>query len=232
MGAIVTSPNSDVAVAAGGFLPQESPLAMSAADLGQAPRAVGKPVSVGAGMVMRRAFVLVLTAALTAAGAYEMYMVVQVGGVTIMEGMVLALFVALLAWIGFSFASALAGFFVLLRRKGNALPIRGDGPLPPIASRTAVLLPTYNENPHQLMARLRAIYESIEATGRAESFDWFVLSDTRDPDIWIAEEQAFLALCGACGWGGSITGIGPTTRRGNQAISASGSRGSAAPTNS
>ncbi|MGY4222819.1 membrane glycosyltransferase [Bradyrhizobium sp. USDA 4503] len=199
MGAIVTSPQSDVAAEADGFLPQESPLAMSAADLGRPPHAVSTPVSVGAGMLMRRAFVLMLTAALTGAGAYEMYMVVQVGGVTIMEGMVLVLFVALLAWIAFSFASALAGFFALLRRNGNALPIRDDGPLPQLASRTAVLLPTYNENPHQLMARLRAIYESVEATGQGDSFDWFVLSDTRDPDIWIAEERAFLELCEACG---------------------------------
>ncbi|HEX7919838.1 MAG TPA: glucans biosynthesis glucosyltransferase MdoH [Bradyrhizobium sp.] len=201
MGAIVTSPRPDVAAAAEGFLPRESPLAMAAADLDRPPRAVSKPVSVGAGMFMRRAFVLMLTVALTGAGAYEMYMVVQVGGVTIMEGMVLVLFVALLAWIAFSFASALAGFFVLLRRNGNALPIRDDGPLPQLASRTAVLLPTYNENPYQLMARLQAIYESIEATGQADSFDWFVLSDTRDPDIWIAEEQAFLALSDACGGG-------------------------------
>ena len=162
MGAIVTSPRPDVAATAGGFLPHESPLAMAAADLGQAPHTVSKPVSAGAGMLMRRAFILVLTVALTGAGAYEMYMVVQVGGVTIMEWMVLVLFVALLAWIAFSFASGLAGFFVLLRRKGNALPIREDGPLPQLAGRTAVLLPPYNENPHQLMARLRAIYESIE----------------------------------------------------------------------
>ncbi|PDT79450.1 glucans biosynthesis glucosyltransferase MdoH [Bradyrhizobium sp. C9] len=201
MGAIVTSPRPEVAAAARGFLPRESPLAMAAADLGQPPRAVSKPVSVGAGMFMRRAFVMMLTVALTGAGAYEMYMVVQVGGVTIMEGMVLVLFVALLAWIAFSFASALAGFFALLRRNGNALPIRDDGPLPQLASRTAVLLPTYNENPYQLMARLQAIYESIEATGQADSFDWFVLSDTRDPDIWIAEEQAFIALSDACGGG-------------------------------
>ncbi|MBP2427841.1 glucans biosynthesis glucosyltransferase MdoH [Bradyrhizobium elkanii] len=198
MGAIVTSPHPEVATATDGFLPQESPLAMSAADLGRPPHAVSKPVSVGAGMLMRRALILVLTAALTGAGAYEMYMVVQVGGVTIMEGMVLVLFVALLAWIAFSFASALAGFFALLRRNGNALPIRDDGPLPQLASRTAVLLPTYNENPHQLMARLRAIYEAVEATGQGDSFDWFVLSDTRDPDIWIAEERAFLELCEAC----------------------------------
>jgi len=39
---------------------------------------------------LRRAFIFVGTAAMTAAGCYEMYEVVQVGGVTVLEWMVLA----------------------------------------------------------------------------------------------------------------------------------------------
>ena len=35
--------------------------------------------------------------------------------------------------------------------------------------------------------------EEIEATGLGEHFDYFVLSDSTDPDAWIAEERAFLA---------------------------------------
>jgi membrane glycosyltransferase len=56
------------------------------------------------------------------------------------------------------------------------------------------LLPTYNEDPHRILARLRAICESVEETGCASRFDWFVLSDTTDPAIWIAEEKCFLQL--------------------------------------
>ena len=44
------------------------------------------------------------------------------------------------------------------------------------------------------MARLQAIYELVAETGRAEHFDFFMLSDTTDPDIWIAEEKCFLQL--------------------------------------
>ena len=55
-----------------------------------------------------------------------------------------------------------------------------------------MLLPTYNEDPHRVLARLRAIYESVEETGHGAQFDWFVLSDTTDPAIWIAEEKCFL----------------------------------------
>jgi len=62
-----------------------------------------------------------------------------------------------------------------------------------------MLLPTYNEDPHDLMARLRAMYESVAATGHDAQFDWFLLSDTTDPDIWVREEVAFMALRRACG---------------------------------
>ena len=104
----------------------------------------------------------------------------------------LALFVLLFAWIAFSFMSALAGFAVLLFRKKDELGIDPAAPLPAIRSRTAMLLPTYNEDPYRVLARLRAIYESVEETGHGANFDWFVLSDTTDPAIWIAEEKCFL----------------------------------------
>ena len=68
------------------------------------------------------------------------------------------------------------------------------GPLPSVASRTAMLLPTYNEDPYRIMARLQATYEFVEGTGTGAKFDWFVLSDTTDPAIWIAEEESFLQL--------------------------------------
>ena len=45
-----------------------------------------------------------------------------------------------------------------------------------------------------MLARLRAIYELVEETGHGARFDWFVLSDTTDPAIWIAEEKCFLKL--------------------------------------
>ena len=173
------------------FLPPESPTEMAV----QALRRFEPPPSPGfAPIRFRRGFILAGTAGLTAAGCYVMYRVLQVGGVTVLESMILALFVLLFAWIAFSFVSALAGFFVLLTKTKDELGITPDTPLPAIHSRTAMLLPTYNENPHRVLARLRAIYESIEATGYRAQFDWFVLSDTTDPAIWIAEEKCFLKL--------------------------------------
>nr|WP_028350450.1 glucans biosynthesis glucosyltransferase MdoH [Bradyrhizobium murdochi] len=173
------------------FLPPESPTDMTVQAL---RRFEPPPAPDFAPLWIRRAFVLTGTAMLTAAGCYEMYRVLRVGGVTVLESIILALFVLLFAWIAFSFMSALGGFFVLLLRRKDELGIDASAPLPAIHSRTAMLLPTYNEDPYRVLARLRAIYESVEQTGHGAQFDWFVLSDTTDTAIWIAEEKCFLKL--------------------------------------
>ena len=173
------------------FLPAKSPMDMAVQPL---RRFAPPPAPRFAPMWARRAFILAGTAILTAAGCYEMYSVLKVGGITILESIILGLFVLLFAWIAFSFMSALAGFAVLLFRKKDELGIDSAATLPAIRSRTAMLLPTYNEDPYRVLARLRAIYKSVEETGNGANFDWFVLSDTTDPAIWIAEEKCFLML--------------------------------------
>ena len=55
-------------------------------------------------------------------------------------------------------------------------------------------MPIYNEAPSRVFAALQTIFEDVQATGLGESFDWFFLSDTTNPDVWIAEERAFIAL--------------------------------------
>ena len=45
-----------------------------------------------------------------------------------------------------------------------------------------------------MFARIRAMLESLRATGQDATFDFFVLSDTRDPDIWLEEEWHWLRL--------------------------------------
>jgi membrane glycosyltransferase len=183
------------------FLPMESPMAMSTQALQVFPgqSRVGKSRSTS--VSLRRAYILIGTAILTLAGCYEMYDVLKVGGVTTLEAMVLGLFVLLFAWIAFSFMSNLAGFFVLLFRMRDPLGIDPKAPLPSIGSANAMLLPTYNEDPYRIMARLRAIWESVEETGCGRQFNWFILSDTTDPSIWIAEEKCFLQLRSDLGTG-------------------------------
>lgn len=199
MDTLKNSPSLLPSAVADRFLPPESGLSMEPCRLDRPKEPRRRPASLQAALPLRRLFIFAGTALLTAAGGYQMYGVVKVGGVSVLEAMLLALFLVLLAWVAFSFMSAVAGFLVLLTRRQGGLAIDRDGPLPALSSRTAMLLPTYNEDPHHVMARLRAMYESIAATGQDTLFDWFLLSDTTDPDIWICEEMTFIALRRACG---------------------------------
>ena len=64
-----------------------------------------------------------------------------------------------------------------------------------LSLRFAVVMPVYNEDSAKFCARIEAIYRSIKATGHLDSFDFFLLSDTRDIDLWIIEEVAWANLC-------------------------------------
>ncbi len=182
------------AQAAGRALPAEAPLAMPVQSLTAGRPAAPAPPSAPPDTTARRILVLGGAIGLTALGASEMHRVLAVAGLTVLEALVLGLFVALFAWIALSFVSALAGFVSLLGSGGRRLGIDPDGPLPTLEGRTALLVPTYNEEPARLMAGLQAMCESLAACGRLPHFDVFVLSDTTDPDLWVAEESAFLAL--------------------------------------
>jgi membrane glycosyltransferase len=138
---------------------------------------------------LARLFVFGGALLLTGYGAYEMYQVVSVSRTTVLQWVLLVLFTINFSWIAVAFTSALLGFLVLLGRREPpaALP---DA----LETRTAVVMPVYNEQTARTFAALEAIHESIEATGLGSAFDYFILSDTTNPDAWIAEERAFLAL--------------------------------------
>lgn len=54
---------------------------------------------------------------------------------------------------------------------------------------TAIIFPIYNEEVLRVYEGLRATYESLEKTGHAGRFDFFVLSDSTSPDKWVEEER-------------------------------------------
>ncbi|MBV9393343.1 MAG: glycosyltransferase, partial [Methylobacteriaceae bacterium] len=127
--------------------------------------------------------------ALTIYGAHEMYKVVEVGGVTPLKWALLILFVGNFSWISVAFTAGVVGFLWLLinRRDRASLPET-------LTARSAVVMPIYNEAPSRVFAAVQAMYEDVERSGLGAHFDFFFLSDTTNPDIWIAEERAFLAL--------------------------------------
>jgi membrane glycosyltransferase len=178
-------------VSAAGFLPAEARLDMPVQSLNAGERAKRlAPPSI----IARRLFVFGSALAMTAVAAWQMYLVLAVGGLTTLEAVILTLFVILFAWVALSFASTLGGVIALITRQTHPLGIELGAPLPAIATRTALLLPTYNEQPDRVMSRVQAVAESVAETGAASLFDVFILSDTTDPDVFLAEEAAYLAL--------------------------------------
>jgi len=126
---------------------------------------------------------------LTAYGAYEMYQVVSVSRTTILQYVLLALFSVNFSWIALAFTSAIAGFITLLFRRTPPV-IKPEA----LSTRTAIIMPVYNESTARTFAAVQAIWESIEETGLGENFDYFILSDSTQPDAWVAEERAFIDL--------------------------------------
>ncbi|MGA3285010.1 MAG: glucans biosynthesis glucosyltransferase MdoH [Verrucomicrobiota bacterium] len=59
---------------------------------------------------------------------------------------------------------------------------------------TAIVFPICNENTIRVCEGLRATYESLERTGELERFDFFILSDSTDPDKWVEEERQWCDL--------------------------------------
>lgn len=134
---------------------------------------------------------------------------------------VIVLFVLTFGWIALYFWSSILGFAQLRKRArmpGIAYPDDVDAalkagehvaaddlrarqnPAAPevramasrIRAKTAVLMPIYNEEPAQVMARLLAIGEDLKQAGAGGKFDIFVLSDTTNPKIWVKEEKIWL----------------------------------------
>ncbi|UHQ24703.1 glucans biosynthesis glucosyltransferase MdoH [Lysobacter sp. 5GHs7-4] len=175
-------------------LPPEAPLEMPIQSLGAGALANPHPPTAPRGMAWRRAYILVGSGLLTYIAAYQIWWVLRGNGINVLEALLLVLFVALFAWIALAFFSALAGFVQIVSQRRARLGLGDTGALPEPGVRTALLMPTYNEDPQRLMAGLQAIYESVAATGRLDSFDFFVLSDTTREPIAQAERVAFAAL--------------------------------------
>ncbi len=186
----VTNPLPDAAgpTEAVPAMPPESALAMPVQDLGAAPPR-RRPVRRGSSPLRTRLFVFLAAAFLTAYGAREMYEVVSVSGTTALQWALLALFTMNFSWIALAFTSAVLGFSVLAlgRRRERAGSVR-------LTTRTAVLMPVYNESTARTFAAVEAMRASVEATGQGAAFDWFVLSDSTQADAWVAEERAYLDL--------------------------------------
>jgi membrane glycosyltransferase len=173
-------------------MPGESPLAMPVQNLFHFDRRkerARRPPRSSFWTWLARLLVFGGAFALTAYGAKEIYEVVSVGTVTPLEWALVTFFLINFSWISLAFSSAVVGFLWLLLAWPKTSPVPAA-----LAARTAIVMPIYNEAPARVFGALQAIHKEVEATGLGASFDWFFLSDTTNPEIFIEEEYAFAAL--------------------------------------
>ncbi|MFK3797962.1 glucans biosynthesis glucosyltransferase MdoH [Pseudomonas sp. NPDC088444] len=119
---------------------------------------------------------------------------------------ILLMFGILFCWVSAGFWTALMGFLELLTGRDKyriSGASAGNEPIEP-GARTALVMPICNEDVPRVFAGLRATFESVAATGDLDRFDFFVLSDTNETDIAVAEQQAWLDVCRETGGFGKI----------------------------
>ena len=107
----------------------------------------------------------------------------------------LVLFIVLFLLTAIGCMHGVYGFFI--RTFGTNRRITGLKPFKEqtIAGvSTAIIFPIYNEDSVRVLEGLRATYESLERTGQLDQFDFFILSDSTNPDCWVEEEARWSEL--------------------------------------
>jgi len=149
------------------------------------------------GQKLRLPLFLGLVLSTSLGGVLLMLQIVRFGGISVLEAGILGLFAPTFAWINIAFWSAIIGFVL---RVSNRHPLTLDRSPPtflkapssrsPLSSRTALVMPVFNEEPERVLDGLVAMAHSLAQTGEGEAFDLFLLSDTNDPDIAAREVKA------------------------------------------
>jgi len=155
----------------------------------------------------RRLFLALAVIGQTGIATYYFSRVLPYHGGTFLELGLLVVFTLLFAWISVGFWVALTGFVLRLRGGDRHSLLRrhreADLSGVPLA-RTAVVMPIYHEPVARTLNGLRASFLSLQRTGQLDSFDFFILSDSRDPQVWLSEREAWYRLCEDLGAAGRL----------------------------
>jgi membrane glycosyltransferase len=145
----------------------------------------------------RRGILLALVIAQTVLATHLMTAILPYHGTHWLELAILVLYAILFTWVGSGFWTALMGFWVLLRGKDKYSINASTAAGAPIgaSARTAILVPICNEDVARVFAGVRATYDSLARTGALAHFDFFILSDSSEADVRVAELEAWLRLC-------------------------------------
>lgn len=157
----------------------------------------------------RRWLVAALNLVTLAALLYGLAHVLSAGGWSLADIVIFIAFLFGAPWTVLGFWNAAIGLWLLHGTKDGldqVAPFAAAGEADtPLAVRTAVLMTLRNENPARAFARLRVVKDSLDATGEGAWFDYFVLSDTNDPDVAAAEAELAATFAARIGEQGRLT---------------------------
>ncbi len=147
----------------------------------------------GSGMTARRTLYGALVLATMAAVIAWMGAILGADGFAPMEIAVWVVFALTTPYTVTGFWNAVIGLVLVNTRRDwldLVVPIlRRVDFTAPITTRTAIIMPAYNEDPDRVFRHLAAIAKSLACTGAARHFELHLLSDTQDPAIAAAEER-------------------------------------------
>jgi len=148
---------------------------------------------------------LVFTPAILA--AWGMSTVLPYHGSTLIEKGLAVLTGILFAWVSVGFWVATLGALSLLRgHRGDLIGVDADDAAIKISPdcKVAILFPICGEDMRRVSAGIFAVYQSLRKTGRMNTFDFYLLSDSGHPDSWVNEEVFWRQLSADLGDPGNI----------------------------
>lgn len=126
----------------------------------------------------RRIFLFITTLMLGVFGAYLISPQLHETNTNgFMYSFQLFLFFTLFVWISMGFVTAVMGAWVLWRGDSHSLTSKNLGHYP-IISKTAVVMTICNEDVNTVFAGIKATMDSVIKTNNAQTFDFYILSDT------------------------------------------------------
>ena len=149
-------------------------------------------------LTRRRRIVLGLNVVTYAALLWWAGAILSAGGWTFLDGVLFACIALGTPWAVLGFWNALIGLWLLHFRGKDARPdvapyaAAGDQATP-IRIKTAIFMTLRNEDAGRAIQRFKIVAESLERTGEGGAFSYFILSDSNNPNIAAAEEQAVAA---------------------------------------
>ncbi|SNB54670.1 membrane glycosyltransferase [Arboricoccus pini] len=147
----------------------------------------------------RRRAIFAILGLLTAAWCVSLFVqILAINGLTILDIVHSVIFTILVLWLSQSFWTLSAGFGVRLWRLLRAPRVAPPGsfvPSPDVRGRAALVMPIYNEGTERVFDGLKAMWTDMRREAPDDRrFDLFILSDTTDPDVWLAEVEAWRRL--------------------------------------